>query len=185
MRIVSLAIALALVSSTVASAQPGLTPPAPATEQAPSLPRRAPKNRDTAFLLSSVGTLVPIGIFVASIRAEKPSLLLLSTGVAIFTPSAGHWYAERFFTPGMGIRALGVTVSGLALMAAIANDDGSSSGAVKLFYGGLGLVAVGALWDIATAGSAVDDWNRRNVPAVAPTVMKTGDGYGFGLAGSF
>ena len=111
--------------------------------------------------------------------------LLLSTGVAIFTPSAGHWYAERFFTPGMGIRALGVTVSGLALMAAIANDDGSSSGAVKLFYGGLGLVTVGAIWDIATAGSAVDDWNRRNVPAVAPTVMKTGDGYGFGLAGSF
>jgi hypothetical protein len=195
MRIVSLAIVLALVSSTVASAQPSLTPPTLPTEQAPpstqpqplTLPRfaRAPKNRDTAFLLSSVGTLVPIGIFFAGIRAERGSWLLLSTGAAIFAPSAGHWYADRFFTGGMGLRALGATVSGVALLSLFANDDGPGAGAEKLFFAGLGVVVVGAVWDIATAGKAVDDWNRANVPALTPTVMKTGDGYGFGLAGSF
>jgi hypothetical protein len=191
MRIVSLAILLSL--STIASAQPGLTPPLLASEQAPPsvqpLPRlaRTPKNRDTAYLLSSVGALLPIGIFMAGVHSDNNAgtVILLSSGAAIFAPAAGHWYAERFWTTGTGIRMIGVTVSGLALMRAVASDDCACEGTEKVFFAGLGVVAIGALWDIATAGDAVDDWNRKHAMPLTPTVMKTGSGYGFGLAGSF
>jgi hypothetical protein len=55
-----------------------------------------------------------------------------------------------------------------------------------MFWLGTLTVGIGAIYDVATAGTAVDDWNRKHATTVAPTAMKLGkDGYGFGVAGRF
>jgi len=151
----------------------------------PQRPLRAPKQRGTAYLASLAGTLTPIVLVSMVGDSSEPQNLVLMAGVsAMLLPSAGHWYAGKFFTAGMGIRLVSGTVATLSLLVLAESDEVPENVEAAFWIGALGL-GVGAIYDIATAGSAVDDWNRKNATAVAPAVMKIGTGYGVGLAGRF
>jgi hypothetical protein len=181
----SLVLFVVLVLSSTATAQPSGSQPA-AARPMEAQPRNV-KQRAYGYLLSSIGTVVPLLIVAASIGGDGDSDekgVLLASATAVLTPSAGHWYAGRFFTTGMGIRLASGTVATLGLVMMIQNDEAIISSHKSIFIGGVIGVGIGAIWDIATVGSAVDDWNAKHAQ-VAPAVMKTGDGYGIGLVGSF
>ena len=126
-------------------------------------------------------------MFVAAINIHDGDtgahLALASFATMLVAPSAGHWYAGKTLTAGMGVRALGGTVATLSLMLLVASD-GEMPGVEEAFWLGTITVGVGAIWDIATASSAVDQWNRKHA-TVMPTALKLGDGYGVGVVGRF
>ena len=163
---------------------PGLTQP---TEPAPPPLTRSKKNRTVGTLLALGGTAVPVLMFVAAINIRDGdtgmNLALASFATMIVAPSAGHWYAGKILTAGMGLRALGGTVAVLSLMV-LAASEGDATGAETAFWCGTITLGVGAVYDIATAGSAVDEWNEKHV-TVMPTALKVGDGYGIGVVGRF
>ena len=84
---------------------------------------------------------------------------------------------------GMGIRALSGLVATLSI-SVLAQSDGDDGGAGLGAVVGLGGLAVGAIYDIATSGSAVDEWNRKHA-TVMPTALVLRDGYGVGFVGRF
>jgi hypothetical protein len=178
-----------LASSSIASAQPpGLTTPSmPALDARPLMakPLRAPKQRGTAIALSLAGTLAPVVVLGMAADAADPIGLVMVAGIsAILLPSAGHWYAGNYLTIGTGIRLLGGVIGTIALSALVRADEvGNLEDAFWL--GTLG-VGIGAVYDIATAGSAVDSWNREHAESITPTAMMIGtSGYGVGVAGRF
>jgi hypothetical protein len=110
---------------------------------------------------------------------------MLAFGGAILLPSAGHWYAGKRATIGMGVRLAGAVAAGASLAILRSEDGGDAEGSLlPVFWLGAGTVAVGAIYDIATASSQVEAWNR-NHSELRPTVLRTGDGYGLGIAGRF
>jgi hypothetical protein len=189
MRAAVIAAVIAAVLAALASpvlAQPSLTPPS-ATSFEPAPPHSEAKSETAATTLALAGTAVPILVFFSSINRNESGVsgpgLLLAFGGAIFLPSAGHWYAGKAAPAGLWIRVAGGTVAGFALLGLMGSDD-DASGLEKVFFAGAGTMGVGALYDIATAGSAVAEWNRKHVE-LRPTVTRLGDGYGVGLAGRF
>ena len=182
MRSVVVCLVIAMCTS-VAAAQPGMTPAAPATTSTPlTKPRK--KTPAVGTLLALAGTATPIIVLASASGRDQDSVVdgvLLAGLTAILLPSAGHWYAGKFFTPGMAIRAVGGGVATLGLVAVVGGDGEEPGTAITFGLIGLG---IGVIYDVATANLAVDDWNTRQVQ-VAPAVLKTGDGYGVGLAGRF
>jgi hypothetical protein len=175
-----------LAFATLARAQPpGLTPPSGA-QPAPQLqatPLRK-KERGTAAVLSLGGTVVPFLIMMSIGNSSEPEYPVLAFGAtAILLPSAGHWYAGKILTTGMGIRAVSGVVATVSI-GILAQSDGDASGPAVGALVGLGGLAIGAIYDLATAGSAVDEWNRKHA-TVMPTALVLRDGYGVGLAGTF
>jgi hypothetical protein len=155
------------------------------------------KDRDAAFKLSAGATLVSIGLVVAGASTGHTTLTdggLIST---LLTPSAGELYAGKLLTPGMGIRVLAAGVELAAFSEAhrcgyyvwptgSCRNSGDITQALILI-GAIGY-ATGAIYDIATASSAVDDYNQRLHVRVTPTVIPTassGPAVGLGLGGSF
>lgn len=178
----SLIVSIVLLVSSVAAAQPGLTAPVAATAKP-----TGPKQQGNGYLLSALGSVAPVLILAAFTGGDADSAangVMLAGAAAILTPSAGHWYAGKFATTGMGIRLISGGVATLGLVLATQSDEAISNTHAHLILGGMIGVGIGAVWDMATVGSAVDDWNLKHAQ-VAPTVMKTGDGYGVGLVGSF
>jgi len=171
------ALVVLALSSTIAHAQPpGLTPPSEPR-------RRAPKDRSTAMLFSFTGTLVPILMSSQVGKTDYRNATLALTGAfGVLLPSAGHWYAGRFWTTGMGIRLLGAGVATMGVLAA-ASGDGDGGHAAEAVELGLATMAVGAIWDIGTSGAAVDAWNRKL--ELAPTAIRFDRGNGFGIVGAF
>jgi len=180
-------IVVVLAVSTLARAQPpGLTPPS-SVQPVPQLQARPLRKKDggLAVLASLGGTLVPFVVMMSIADAQDPeSRVLLFGATAVLLPSAGHWYAGKFFTTGMGIRAVSGLVSTLSIGLLAQADDGDPGGAVAGAMLGLFGLGVGAIWDIATASDAVDDWNRAHA-TVMPTALKLRDGYGVGVVGRF
>jgi hypothetical protein len=155
------------------------------------------KDRATAFWLSGGGTGVSIGLALAGGFTHHPTLSTVGGVGLLVAPSAGEIYAGKVFTAGMGIRlvSLGVAVIGAAelasctfpLVEAGGCSGGGGGGAALLILGGLGYWS-GIIYDIATAGSAVDDYNQRLRLRVTPTVIPTassGPAVGLGITGSF
>lgn len=155
------------------------------------------KDRGTAFWLSGGGTAVSISLALAGGITHHATLSTVGGLSLLVAPSAGEIYAGRVFTAGMGIRlaSLGIGVIGAAelasctfpLVEAGGCSGGGGSGAALLILGGLGYWG-GIIYDIATAGSAVDDYNQRLRLRVTPTVIPTassGPAVGLGITGSF
>lgn len=155
------------------------------------------KDRGTAFWLSGGGTGISIGLALAGGFTHHATLSTVGGISLLVAPSAGEIYAGKVFTVGMGIRlaSLGIGVIGAAelasctfpLVAAGGCHGGGGSGAALLILGGLGYWG-GIIYDIATAGSAVDDYNERLRLRVTPTVIPTassGPAVGLGITGSF
>ena len=181
-----IAVLVVLVFATsIASAEPpSLTP---LTQPRPHADK---KDRNVAIALSVLGTGVAPIAAVAGVRSNSGGGLLLGVSGMMLLPSVGHWYAGEALTTGLGIRMAGLALMSIVVMRAVSCEDECSSGDDRtietLGYASLGLLATGAIWDIATAGTAVDDWNRAHGVSVTPTAMKLhGGGYAFGLSGRF
>lgn len=143
-----------------------------------------PRSRDTAVLLSTGGTALSAGLLMAGASAKNATLVGAGLLSSLVTPSAGAIYAGRPLTVGMGLRVLsaGVAVAGFA------DAFGNVSLDAPLIIGSALGYGVAILYDIATAGAAVDDYNRRFHLRVAPTVIpsaSSGPAVGVGIGGSF
>lgn len=155
-----------------------------------------PKDRGTAIALSAGGTLASAALLAVGVKAESAALAGAGLISSLITPSAGEIYAGRLATPGLGIRLVstGVAVVGFQEAFSCFLSDSSSScrhdsevAGVLIVAGALGY-ASGILYDIATAGTTADEYNRRLHLRVTPTVIPTassGPAVGLGLGGSF
>src|SRR5262247_2402351 len=92
--IVTGSILLALAGS--ASAQPGMTGPAPAAPEPLPVVTSSQRSPETALVLSLGGTIVSWGLWIGSSRltSDEGTQALLSTAGGLgtfFAPSLGHW----------------------------------------------------------------------------------------------
>jgi hypothetical protein len=153
-------------------------------------PAPEPKDRSTAFLLSLGGTAASLSLVLAG--ADNSNEWLLGAGLisSLFTPAAGRIYAGCLFTPGLGIRLVSAGLAVAAFKEAL-DDEGNRGNNERtrvLFFAGVIGYASGIVYDIATVGRAVDDYNQRLRLHVTPTVIPTassGPAVGLGIGGSF
>ena len=147
-----------------------------------------PKSEDTTFLLSAGPTVAAAVLVGAGIGLRESNRTLGQDAIGIgvlalgITPSFGEWYAERYFTPGMGMRFAGTLIAGVgAIRGACLDLDCSKNnkGESWLVAGGL-VFALGAVYDVATARGAARSYNRRRV-AIVPAAHGTG----LAVSGSF
>jgi hypothetical protein len=151
------------------------------------------KDPTTAVLWSIGGTAASGALLIAGISGNNATLTTAGAISSLVTPSLGEWYAGKYLTAGMGIRAASTVVMFAGVAQAISCWDSCSSGqsqdASAMVIGGLVGYAGGAIYDIATAGSAADDFNAKHrVHAMfAPTVLNPPSGpvMGAGLTGTF
>lgn len=198
-------LAAVLVASTVAHAEPpgltpsrltppgmmppGMTPPLTGTSPCPCMQLerklRRPKERGAAILAAIAGSLSPWFIYEIGSREGDPNPWLKLAGVsAVLLPSAGHWYAEKLVTTGMALRLTGGAVS-LVSLSMMNESESDGGGYAVLMSAGLITMIAGTFYDVATAGSEVDRWNRKHAFRLAPAITQTGDQYGVGVAGAF
>jgi hypothetical protein len=152
------------------------------------------KNPNTALALSAGGTLLSVAVTAAGIDAHNGALTVVGALSSLVTPSAGEFYAgEKGVTIGLGLRLLGSGVA-IAGAAEALKCFGESScernpalAEALLITGGVSY-ASGILLDIALAGSAAEDFNRKHDLHVAPVVSRattSGQTLGLGITGSF
>jgi hypothetical protein len=157
----------------------------------------------TAQAASGVGTGLSGALFLSAFLVSQQndgdvpmSLIYVGLGSSVITPALGHWYAGRYLTPGMGVRA------GAALFATwgvlhysktercntleFKECTGLEEGAIVV----LGLSAIafvgGAAYDFKTLDESVDAYNARF--SITPTIMPTSSGppgAGLVLSGEF
>jgi hypothetical protein len=154
-----------------------------------------PKDPSTAVVLSAGGTAASATLFLLGVKTENGALAAAGLISSLVTPSAGEIYAGRLGTPGLVLRLVsaGVAVAGVQEMfkcflasSSSCQYDAELAGTL-IVAGGIGY-ASGILYDIATAGRAADDYNRRMHVRVTPTVIPTaasGPAVGLGIGGSF
>lgn len=157
-------------------------------------PTPGPKSRKTAFALSAGGTALSVGLAVAGGYTNNGTLLGAGLLSSLVTPSAGEVYAGSPFTWGLGIRTVSavVAIAGVneGLKCILGGDtchNNKPLAATLISAGAIGY-ATGIVYDLATAGTAVDEYNRKFNLHVAPTMMRTassGTAVGVGIGGSF
>ena len=195
LKLVTAVVVLSLHMAAAAADPPGETPlttPSPA----PSSPR----DPGTAVMLSVVGTLASTVVTAAGLKMAIDDTSGNGAGAALFfgglasslvTPSLGEFYAGRYVTVGMGIRAASAVVVIGSLVASASESCSASCNNTMTILGITGLIgfATGVAWDIGTAGSAANAYNQRHTftLAVTPTVLSPPSGpvMGVGLGGSF
>ena len=184
-------LAILVVATRVASADPipeNLLSPPGMTEPTKPTVVEDELNPSTATLLAVAGSLAPVALVGLAARGSSGNgdaggLFVLAAGTVLFLPSAGHWYAGRFFTPGMITRAAGITVAGLGIGLLVASEGYSGE---NLFWAGAITTGVGVVIDIATAGHEAERYNESHRTRMKPVALKFhGGGYGVGLGGSF
>ncbi|MCA9676890.1 MAG: hypothetical protein KC464_17785, partial [Myxococcales bacterium] len=158
----------------------------------------------TATAAAIIGTLVGPALIMtgAALSGRDSGDDALESGLywagamgLMLGPSAGHWYAGRTVTAGMGLRAAGAT---LAVAGAVGSFDKcffveepcDDSGYLAMALLGAGAFVAGVAYDVATADDAAREWNRDHgfSVQVAPTAVRTGAGGvtpGVALAGTF
>jgi len=116
-----------------------------------------------------------------------------AAGVGIVLgPSLGNMYAENLMRVqrSLSIRGAGVSITGVGLVFGIASvfgDETARNVARGTIAVGLGTVAVGAIYDIATAPLSAIEYNEaHNLAArVTPVVGGRGEQVGLALRASF
>jgi hypothetical protein len=153
-----------------------------------------PRSRDTAFALSAGGLGLSIGLVGVGATVHNSTIGGIGLLSSLITPSAGEIYAGKFFTLGLGLRVVSAAagIAGLeeAFKCFLASSECQHNNGLAgvLIVGGTIGYASGILYDIATAGSAVDDYNRRHNLHVSPTVLPTassGPAVGMAIGGTF
>jgi hypothetical protein len=160
MRAAVLVVAIALASSARARAD----------EPAPH------KSPRTAIALSIGITLGGIGLDALGAATNEPILAGIGGLAGALGPTTGHWYAGEAMTPGLGIRLAGSAVATIGIVGVIDCFFQCKPDPIymDLVYVGAAAWVGGAIYDIATAGDAADDYNRAHERAVivAPTAMR-------------
>lgn len=118
-------------------------------------------SESAAFLLSLLGTTVPVGLAVLAGDNGGAAPALLGLGSIITGPSLGHFYADRPGRAWGGIGIRSASLFGLIVALAISWDDPDASGAAVL-----GMVSITAclgsmVWDIARAPVSAAATNRQ------------------------
>jgi hypothetical protein len=180
MRLLSVLVMVALASPALADADPP-----------------EPVNENVALALSLGGTALSWGLVLGAPLLQQSSDHATSTLVTVglvgtfIAPSAGHWYADKFFTRGLAARSLGVAsvVTGAVAILAecgIGEDQECDTPVlgVGLMVVGVGLYAYGTYDDIANARAQA---RKRNAElqslVVAPIVTQSSTG--LALSGRF
>jgi hypothetical protein len=214
-----------------ASAQPGTTPAAPPSDieeepqgQKPS-PAPSPwrsldaeddpdqepqpsgelRSGGAAFLLSLGGTTLSWGLLVAGAGEHFGGTNWVGLAGVVLAPSFGNWYAERYFTRGLGVRLVSVAaiVGGFAIAGGSLdlggggwNDHGNTPektpseksaedlGGMLALVGAIGFV-VGTSDDIASAPSNMRDRNRKLSHELGLVPVVTQHQAGLALGGRF
>ena len=150
-----------------------------------------PKQLSTAQAFSGVGTGVSGALFLSAFLLGKENeagvnmpLLYLGLGTSVLTPSLGHWYAGRYLTPGMGIRAAAALFATWGVVHYSRTERCNTTGLEECTGLGqgalivLGLSAIafvgGAAYDFRTLPDSVDRYNARF--AITPTILPTSSG---------
>jgi len=195
--VLAVAVAVLLAVPALATAQPGMTPVQPPGAAEPTLPDGDTKSEGVALALSLGGTVASYGlIYWAGEHFDDDNyggLVMAGSLGATFAPSFGHWYAGKFWTRGLGLRA---AASGTALVAAmwalsecpiLASEDecNETDGPAVLMVGAIGLWVYGTIDDIVTAPGRVRAYNKEHAGIVAITPMLRRDGGGLALTGRF
>jgi hypothetical protein len=200
MKTAAAAASIVLALAGPAFAQPGMTEPAPApAPMPPPAPTGGELSESAALGLSIGGTVGSWALLIGAAHYSKDGegAGVLGTFGAIGVmvgPSFGHWYAGKYVTRGLGLRALGIAtvvagamfvVSQCPLFAESENGDGcDDTGGAMIALVGAGLFVAGTIDDIATAPGRVRKHNARlSGLAVAPVL--TQHSAGFALGGRF
>jgi hypothetical protein len=155
-----------------------------------------PKSRATAFALSAGGTALS-GALLLGAATGNGHIVLVGAAGSLILPSLGQIYAGQLFTWGQAIRVASTAVLAVGANEALkcfgprwgdspppCENDRDLAGTM-IVAGAIGF-GVGALYDIATAGSAVDNFNRKHQLRAAPLVAPgAGTTVGVGLSGTF
>jgi hypothetical protein len=185
MRALVLAV-LASLFPLVAHAQPSVTPPVE-----PPIPEYY---KPTTAVMIGMGASLAAVVGVELIgnirdRDTRESLAPLAAVVLIAAPSAGHWYSHDVWSRGLATRLAGAAVMAVGINGLSHPNcecDGPSGEAIGTIMVGLGLIGVGSLDDIITAGSTATAANRErwlDRVQVAPSIGS--DRAGLVLSGSF
>ncbi len=157
-------VSVALVCHSVLAQQPSFSPAA-----------EKPKSTSTAMQMSLIWTIVPAaaggGLVLVGAAGQTADAGWILGGIAIgtagllFGPGAGHAYAERHHPmSGAWIRGLGIVVGGLYVSgAAFASSFGhevSTQGLVIACSISGAVILTSAIYDIATVGRSVDNYNQ-------------------------
>lgn len=133
-------------------------------------PPRAPRRKSPAVAtaLSLAGTAIPLTLVGVGFRHRSSDATEVKAGVLslLLTPSAGHWYAGRVLTVGLGVRWIGGAIGVLGIIESLrdsASETPVGDGDTLLALSGL-MILGGALADIATASSAAHDANASRAP---------------------
>ena len=158
-------------------------------------PQPDQKSVGTAYLWSIGATAAGAGLVYAGGIGRSDALQLGGFGVMLLGPTAGHWYAGRPATIGLGARVLGVGLLGFGFANSnfLCSFDEPPSchddrGAQAMMLVGGGLLLAGTVWDLATLPGAVGEYNDEHRLSIAPTAARDAHGDlapGLVLGGSF
>jgi hypothetical protein len=169
---------LVLLLAAPALAQPAAKPAEPAA--------RSPAAALALSLGGSVGSTV---LFLGAVATLDRDAMHMANVVMVVVPSFGHWYANEPFSLGLGIRVVSGAAFAFALERSRHCGAGCSGGNNGIAAGALAGLAVGMIYDIATAPSAAESYNQRHGLrlTMAPTLLpaRSGPGYGLALQGTF
>ena len=170
-------------------------------------PKEQPrKSKTTAVALAAGGIVAPLALAATGIGTDQSVMTAIGSSLLLFTPSLGHFYAKGDLDVTTGMKLRGVSM--VAVMTGLLVYSQGICSPIQgytscdatytspLTYAGIGIISVGAatfltgaIWDIATAGGAVDHTNQHNniafsiAPMLAPP--SSGGANGLVLAGSF
>lgn len=161
------------------------------------------KKLTTAQAASGVGTGVSAALFLSAFLVSKRNgdvnmpLLYAGLGTSVITPALGHWYAGRYLTPGIGIRAAAAAFSTFGVLyfsqtvRCNTTEFKECTGLKREAGIILGISAIafvgGAAYDFKTLSDSVDRYNARLAitPAFLPTSTGAPGAPGLLLYGSF
>jgi len=160
-------------------------------------PAHAEKKKKTAIALTAAGTGFSGGLVLASFlvhpqagEANKP-LLYTGLGTSVVTPSLGHFYAGRYLTIGMGIRAaaLGLAAYGISQNQDQPCDIDPTENCPTLTGRGFTVLALatiayigGVAYDVRTTPDSVEHYNRYHVQLMPLATHNSG---GLAIGGRF
>jgi hypothetical protein len=146
------------------------------------------KKLTTAQAASGIGTGASAALFLSAFLLSKRNdgdinmpLVYAGLGSSVITPALGHWYAGRYLTPGMGIRAAAAAFSTWGVLHYSQTvrcntfEFKECTGLEREAIVVLGISAIafvgGAAYDFKTLTDSVDRYNARL--AITPTILPT------------
>jgi hypothetical protein len=157
-----------------AAAGPALADPPSMTLPSEPPPPPAPlhpKSETTAQMYSIGGALLGplltmIGSSINDSNDGASGVLVLTGGViSILGPTAGHWYAGKTVTAGLGLRLAGLVAAGIGIVMLLDCDGDTcdeSPNAALVLIAAAGSYLIGTIWDVVTADDSARAWNRRH-----------------------